>query len=187
MPTLQAGLTITLMVVIFWLLLTACLYQEKICEPVDPYTTSCTPSNDGSAFIGVPLTQPEAIQKGFPLYYPSSQMVEFFDLDILPKLTMKYGDRGCSYLDMDYYQKGNEDDWLFGVSLSNGCRIPVRGQSIDTVKLSWARWGTVEIISRNPSGFSFSEPRNTFLYQVWSSEPISTTLELLESMEYVEE
>jgi len=132
------------------------------------------------------LTTAEAIRKGFPVYLPSSEIIESLKLGTPPEITMKYWDDGCSYLAMDYYLNAKEAR-IFGVKISNGCASPHLGTPIEEVELSWANSGFLDIRSKDPLMGTFSEPRNLYVYQVWASESISTTLEFLESMEYVNE
>jgi len=137
------------------------------------------------------VTIDEATERGFPLYLPSSKLVQAMNLDFPPIITLE--ERGspldeiCASLTIEFYRREREKNPVVTMRVSNGCAFPTLLRPIEQVSLEWARYSTVGILesSEEHTILCFSEP-GSFLYVIFSGEPLTPTLEFLESMEYVQ-
>ena len=106
---------------------------------------------------------------------------------ILPLQTLKY-EESCRYLDIRYYYASETTDYedeAMTIYVSHGCGPCSFWRDASPVDLNWAEGGTARVLDddADSSILVFSEPLNHFQYCVFSNETLSTTLNILESMD----
>jgi hypothetical protein len=146
-----------------------------------------------------PLGKPEAISRivsvdeavggGFPIYLPSSEMIQAMNLDPSPIITLEERpDDVCTYLKLDFYRREQVESPIVRMYVSNGCAVPVGMGSIEYTYLEWAQnseVGVFEFSSKESTVLYFIEPVKLFHYHVYYQGSLTSTMEFLESMEYV--
>lgn len=123
----------------------------------------------------------------FPVYLPSSDVLHPLGIAHPPLITLKY-EESCRYLDIRYNYASETtgfEDEAMTIYVSDGCGPCSFWRDASQVDLNWAEGGTAMILDddADSSFLVFYEPLNHFQYCVFSNEPLSTTLDVLEAME----
>ncbi len=119
----------------------------------------------------------------FPLYLPSSDVLQPLGIASPPTVTLKY-EKSCQYLEIHYYGDKSPEYPALTLHVSNGCAHSSY-RDASPIELKWADGGQAMFLghaTESPS-LIFHEPVHHFQYFVSSEEPLSTTLTILESME----
>ncbi|MBN2003539.1 MAG: hypothetical protein JXA21_09310 [Anaerolineae bacterium] len=120
---------------------------------------------------------------GFPIYLPSSDVLQPFGIAYPPTVTLKY-DRDCQYLEVCYdYKEPSPESPALMMQVSNGCAYDFY-RDASPVALKWAKGGQAMHLgfdTDHPT-LIFYEPVHNFQYFVASKEAMSITLTILESM-----
>lgn len=152
------------------------------CSPVGPSTTRCGPGNLDAE---LPITIDQAIEKGFPIYMPSMQIIESLDLSFPPIVTLKMHNSTCSYVEILFVHK--QDSSLFvTMRVSNGCAFSVPSSMYSQeLKLDWAKDQSAFLIEYKEETLIVIKEINGFQYLIVPEGSMTTTLEFLESMTHV--
>jgi hypothetical protein len=138
----------------------------------------------------VPITVGEAVERGFPIYLPSNDILKSMGITTLPTTTLNSQGTNCVYLSIDFLYKNkppdqNDEKPAMKMLVSDGCAYPAwQGYEIE---LSWAVEGKAtrvgeDFVDELPPIILFEEPTRQFQYVVFSEEPFDNTMKLLESM-----
>jgi len=90
----------------------------------------------------------------------------------------------CPYLEIRYcYENEVTDCSAVMIHISDGCAHPF-WRNASPVKLEWAEGSTAQLLGNDLETpiLVFDEPLYQFQYFVFSEEPLSSTLQILESM-----
>ena len=120
----------------------------------------------------------------FPVYLPSSDVLHPLGIAYPPTITLKY-EESCRYLEIRYsYASETTGYEAMTIHVSNGCGPCSFWRDASQVDLNWAEGGTAMLVGDDVDSpaLVFDEPLNRFQYCVFSEEPLSTTLNILESM-----
>lgn len=132
----------------------------------------------------IPISVDDAVEKGFPVYLPSGDILQSMDIAVSPTVLVNTQDNTCSYLLIEYHYVDKElETPAMSMQVSDGCMATFwRGYAVE---LSRADGGTATLVEedRVTPIVIFNEPVQRFQYVVFSQEPLSNTLKLLESME----
>lgn len=162
-------------------------FFEKVlfpsCEPASPSTVNCSPRNTVNA---VNLSINEAVEHGFPLYLPSTQTVKIEQLVFPPEIYHEVYNSACSYLIIPIERQGQETP-IVALQISNGCAYPLPSSMYTSdMPLSWAENGKAYLIDDHEEPIIvIKESMSGFQYLVFFEEPLNSTIDLLESMEYI--
>ena len=162
-------------------------FVEKIlfppCEPASPSTINCSPTNTVNE---VNLSINEAVEQGFPLYLPSAQTVETEQLVFPPSIYYEVYNSTCTYLRIPIQQQGQQIP-IVSLQISNGCAYPLSSEMyVHEIPVSWAENGKAYLIDEfEESAIVLKESLNGFQYLVFFEGSLDSTVELLESMEFV--
>jgi hypothetical protein len=131
------------------------------------------------------ITLENAVERGFPVYLPSDDMLQSVGIVNPPTVILKTQDKTCSYLEIHFkYEDEADNNTAMLMQVSNGCAFPF-WRDASEVELQWANEGKAWYLGEDKESpvVVFDEPTHQFLYVVFSEEPLSTTLEILESMD----
>lgn len=148
---------------------------------------SSSPATDG---VPIPIAIGEAVERGFPVYLPSNDILRSMGIATLPTTIILSQGRDCTYLSIDFHYENKPQDPdnekpAIKMLVSDGCAYPV-WQGYGT-ELSWAVGGKAtrvgeDFVDELPPIILFEEPTRGFQYVVFSEESLDNTMKLLESM-----
>ena len=132
----------------------------------------------------------DAIERGFPIYLPSNDLLQSLKISTSPTITLNSEVRNCTYLSVDFPYENkshdqNDEKPAIRMLVSDGCAYPAwQGYPAE---LSWANEGKAirvgeDFVDELPPIILFEEPLKEFQYVVFSKESLDDTMQLLESM-----
>lgn len=149
--------------------------------------TSCTSDVTN---VERPITINEAVEMGFPVCLPSSELIRTMNLDS-PPLTIfeEMGtpmDEVCSSVKILFYRGDQTQNPVITMRVSNGCAYPFSPQPLKEICLEWTQNSTARVFESSEGhtilDFTVS---GAFHYMIFSGETLTPTMEFLRSMECV--